>query len=104
MSHFKKKPILSEIDNVRIRRWDDHNCFIEREETYFSARDKREITGYKFKGYYGTLFDALRAIHTKGLLIEEESNQSIKSVLKQIKLSEKKIIDEIRRIESNAKN
>lgn len=104
MSRSKKKPVLVEIDNVRVLKWDNENYLIERKETYFSAKDKGEITEYRFKGYYGTLFKALRAIHTKGLLIDENSKQSINSLLKQIKFSEQNIINEIRRIDSNVEN
>lgn len=101
MSELTNKPILLEIDNVRIRRWDDKKCFIERGETYFSPKDKSEITNYKFKGYSGTVFEALRSIHTKGLLVSENGKQSIESLLEQIELSEKNIINEIRRIGLN---
>ena len=93
------KPIILEIDNVRIGRWDDNNLFVEREETTRSYdREKKvwmENTGYKFKGYYSTLAQALSAIHTKGLLINESSISNLTDVLNQIKESENKIVSAV---------
>lgn len=96
------KPIILEIDNVRIGRWDDNNLFVEREETTRSYdREKKvwmENTGYKFKGYYSTLAQALSAIHAKGLLINENSISDLTDVLKQVMDSEKRVVDAISRL------
>lgn len=92
------KPIILEIDNVRIGKFDERNYFVEREETYFSPKDNSDVTQYKFKGYYGTLFGALRSVHTKGLLINEESVQGLTQLLEQVEASERNIIKEIRGI------
>lgn len=54
------KPIIMQIDNVRIGKWDDQNYFIERKETYWNPKDKKEITDYRFKGYYSTILKALQ--------------------------------------------
>lgn len=86
------KQTILQIDNVRIRKWDEQNVFIEREETYFSARDKKDITGYRFKGYYSDVFKALLAVNRKGLLIDKNSAQSINELLKQVQESERKIL------------
>lgn len=98
-----KKPIITEIDNVRIRRWDDSNVFIEREETYWNPKDKTDITGYRFKGYYSTVLSALESIHIKGLLIEENSVRELNDILKQVRISERKVIEAINRLDVNAK-
>ena len=93
------KPIILEVDNVRIGRWDDNNLFVEREETTRRYdREKEEWvenTGYKFKGYYSTLTQALSAIHAKGLLINENSISDLTDVLNQIKESENKIVSAV---------
>lgn len=97
-----EKPIILEIDNVRIRKWDDMNYFIEREETkeIFNPQTKQKgiKTDYQFKGYYPSILRALQAIHTKGLLIKENSVQDIKSLSNQIEISNREVIRAIEKV------
>src|SRR5690606_28595341 len=86
------KPIILEIDNVRIRKWDDQNYFIERKETYFNPKEKAETIGYKFKGYYPTVFKALKAISDKELLVNEKAISDLKSYLNEVTWSNMKVI------------
>lgn len=94
------KPIILEIDNVRIRRWDDQNLFVEREETYWNPKEKQQTTGYRFKGYYYTVSACLREIARKELLIDENNSHDLKSVLNQIEISNQKIVDAIERMDA----
>lgn len=91
-----EKQTILEIENVRVRKWDDQNYFIERKETYTNPKDKKEITGYRFKGFYSTLSECLKAIHVKGLLINENNCAELTDVLNQIKESERRIIEAVR--------
>jgi len=93
------KPIILEIDNVRIRKWDEQNYYIEREETYFNPKEKKDITDYRFKGYYSTVLGALESIHLKGLLIDNDSIGDLTDVLEQVMDSEKRVVDAISRLD-----
>lgn len=97
----EKKPIITEIDNVRIKRWDENNVIIEREETYWNPKEKAETTGYRFKGYYSTVLSALESVHTKGLLIDENSAGELNDLLKQVRISERKVVEAINRLDVN---
>ncbi|KPH76087.1 hypothetical protein [Oceanobacillus caeni] len=67
------KPTILEIDNVRVIKWDENNYVVQREETYFSPINQMDVTSYVFKGCYATLQACFKAIHVKGLLIDENS-------------------------------
>lgn len=84
MSEKKEKRILVQIGNVRIREENELNVVIEREETYFIPKDKQKVTGWKFRGYAGSILEALRLIHAKGLLINQNAVSDLKSHLEQI--------------------
>ncbi|GAQ18007.1 hypothetical protein OPHB3_1946 [Oceanobacillus picturae] len=88
----EKKPIIMEIDNVRIRKWDESNYFIERLETYWNPKEKKETTDYKFKGYYSTVSACLKAISSKGLLVEEKDVSDLESHLKEVEQSNAKLM------------
>src|SRR5690625_7129551 len=93
------KPIILEIDNVRIRKWDEQNYYVEREETYFNPKEKKYITDYRFKGYYSTVLGALESIHLKGLLIDNGGVGDLTDVLKQVMESEKREVDAMSRLD-----
>ena len=88
-----KKKILLEIDNVRIIRNDPLNLAVERLETNYSKRHKKEFTTYQFKGYYSTILGALKGILYNELLVDENSLTGLESYLKQVEDSNKKILD-----------
>ncbi len=85
------KPVIMEIDNVRIRKWDDSNYFIERLETYWNPKEKQEITDYKFKGFYSTLTACFKAMNAKCLLINEKAVSDLKSHLNEVERSNQKL-------------
>lgn len=93
---------IIQIDNVRIRQYDSTNYVVEREETTenFNPRlKKKEVkTSYRFKGYYGTLTGALKAISIKGLLVDESTASELDGHLKQVEESNQKVIDAIDRM------
>lgn len=89
------KPTILEIDNIRIRKWDDLNYFIEREETYWNPKEKKETTGYRFKGYYSSVLACLKEISIKGLLVDENSVKGLGTYLKEVERSNQLILDAI---------
>lgn len=93
MSEKKEKRILVQIGNVRIREENELNKVIEREETYYLPRDKKEVTGWRFRGYAGSVLEALRLIHAKGLLINENDVSDLKSHLEQVEKSNGLILE-----------
>ena len=89
------KPVLVEIDNVRVVRSDALNLAVERLETTKSYNKKKEKweenTSWQFKGYYSTIAGALKGIVNKELLINENSLTDLKSYLKEVEWANKKI-------------
>ncbi len=88
-----EEKVIIEIDNVRIRRNDNLNYVVERLETSYSTRHKKEFTSYQFKGYYGTVAGALKGISYQELLIDENSVTDLKSYLEQVMESNEKILN-----------
>lgn len=92
----KSKPVILEIDDVRIRRSDENNLQIERLETVRSYDKKSETwvenKYYRFKGYYATLRACLKAIYEKELLVDEDNIADLTDVLRKIEESEDRII------------
>lgn len=99
--------IITQIDNVRIIRRDDLNFVVEREETTenFNPKLRKKVknTSYRFKGYYGTIAGALKAIHRNGLLIDENSCSELEDALEQIKMSERKVVEAVERLREGGK-
>lgn len=86
------KEILLEIENIRIVRNDPLNLTLERLETTYSARYKKEFNSYQFKGYFSNILSALRAIQSKELLIDENNVMDLEGYLKQVQESNDKIL------------
>lgn len=59
------KKTLLKIENVRVIEHDDMNLAVERYETYYNPKAKKEVSGWRFKGYTASILKALQLIHTK---------------------------------------
>lgn len=86
------KPILLEIDNVRIVRNDPMNLIVERLETNYNKIQKKDITKHQLKGYYSTIQGALRGILHNELLVDENDVKDLKRHLEQVKQVDEKIL------------
>ncbi len=82
-----KKEIVHQIENVRILKNDELNYAIEREETYYNAKDKKDVTRWRFKGWSGSFLGSLRLIHNKELLIDEKAISDLRRHLEQVEKS-----------------
>lgn len=95
----ENKPVLIEIDNVRVVRWDNDNLAILRYEQRYNRKEKKYISGWQFKGYYSTLRNSLRAIVAKELLTDKNNSMALNDHLKQVEriynLIDKKIEEEV---------
>lgn len=95
-----EKPVIKQIGDIRIVRDNAQNVAIERFETRKGFQRKGEIQSWSFVGFYSDVFAALRAIHMKGLLINENSISDIKNLVKQLEESEKRVLQAIREVSS----
>lgn len=86
------KPILMTLDNVRIIDTDDLNVTVERLETYYSPRDKKDITSWRFKGHYGSVLKALRGIVRNEWHIDRNGLNELESYVERIEKSNAKIL------------
>lgn len=85
MEEENKKPVLIQIDNVRIVRYNDMNVVLERLELLPAKTvmgvDYPEHEDWIFKGYYGTKYGALQGILGHNLLDKEERVLQLEEVL-----------------------
>lgn len=86
------KQVLMEIDNVRIVKVDDRNVMIERRERSINPKTKEEKYVWRFKGFYGTVMKALRAIVTNGLLVDEREASDMRYFYKKVEESNQKVL------------
>ncbi len=96
--HTNKEKVILQIEDVRVTRSDPHNLKLERLETKYNPKTKKETNSFQFKGYYSTILGALKAIQYKELLIDENNVNDLEGILKGIERSNEKIskkIDEV---------
>lgn len=89
----KIKKTLLKIENVRVIEHDDMNLAIERYETYYNPKAKKEVSGWRFKGYTQTLLGSIQAIHNKELLIDRKAVSSLETYLKEVKRTTKTLAE-----------
>lgn len=94
----KERPVIIQVDNVRIVRWNDMNVCIEREESYYNPLDKAYKKGWRVKGYYSDVNKALAAVNSKGLLVDLNGKESINDWIKAMSDGTDKIVNEVRHI------
>lgn len=85
MTEENKKPVLIEIDNVRIVRYNDMNVVLEKlellpEKTVMGVTYP-EHEDWIFKGYYGDKYGALAGILNHNLLDKEDKVLQIEDIL-----------------------
>lgn len=97
MSDDNKKIILT-ISNVRIKEYDRLNLAIERLEAVYNPITKETNDKWRFKGYSSTVLKALLFIQDKELLINQNADSDLKSYLKQVQDSNKKILNALEEI------
>ena len=95
----EKKTII-EIENVRIKEYNEMNVMIERKETYFNPLEKKEVSGWKFRGYSTDILAALKSIHNKGLLINTNAITDLENHLKEVDKANKVILDALERMKN----
>ena len=94
------KKILVDLGNVRIKEYNSMNVVVERLEEVFIPQTEQKEKRWRFNGYSDDILDALEYINRKGLLIDEMQIRGLKDHLKQVHESNKKILNEIRRVKT----
>lgn len=92
----KKKRILFEEGNIRIKEYDAMNVIIERLETYYSPKEEKEISAWRFKGYSPNVLGALRLIHIKRWMDDINAHSSVKSLLESMLESDRRVVQAIK--------
>jgi len=77
------KPILLEIGHLRIVQFDDMNVEIQAYESKYNPFEKKNVSNWRFKGYSSSVFGALRQIHNKDMLIDNNAIKDITTALKE---------------------
>lgn len=90
-----KKPVILTIDNVRIIRDNPLNVAVERLEDVYFAREGTTTKKWRFKGFANSILSALHFIQHKELLIDYNAVTDLKSYLKLVEESNKKLIDKL---------
>lgn len=90
-----KKPVIITIDNVRVRRWDRQNVFIEKYENVYNPKEKEHEMKWRFIGYESTIKGALESISRKGLLVDEKAVSDLKTYAKEVDRSNDRILEEV---------
>lgn len=85
MTEENKKPVLVEIDNVRIVRYNDMNVVLERlellpEKTVMGVTYP-EHEDWIFKGYYSNKYSAMKGILNQNLLDKEDRILKLEDIL-----------------------
>ncbi|GGJ48895.1 hypothetical protein [Virgibacillus salexigens] len=89
----KVKKTILEIENVRVIEHDDLNLAVERYETYYNPKTKKEKSGWRFKGYAASILGAIQLIHNKELLIDQEAVTDLSSHLNEVKRTTKTLAE-----------
>lgn len=102
----KKKsvnPVLVELagGDVLVRYLDERNVFVERKETKMNHKTKTQVTNYRLKGYYASVYQALEAIFERGWLNDDKEKTTIGELIEQINYSRNEIISAIERVEDS---
>jgi len=82
-----KNDILMTINDVRIVEYDSLNVFVERYESYYLPTKKTYASDWRFKGYFATMYKALKGISTNEWLIDKNDVSDLESYLKQVQES-----------------
>lgn len=98
----KEKRILIDLGTVRVKESDKLNVEIECLETNYNPREKKRTSNWKFRGFSGSILDALKTIVTKELLIDQNSVDGLKTYLKAIEESNEKVLQAIQGMELTA--
>lgn len=77
------KPILLEIGHLRIIQYDDKNVEIQAYESKYNPFEKKDAFNWRFKGYSATVFEALRLIQNKCMLVDYDAIRDIKTAMKE---------------------
>lgn len=86
-----RKDIILELGRVRIIRKDVNNLEVQREETYTTVKDKQKVKDYRFKGYYGDVFKALKGIAQNNLITSKRDKTSLTEHLDEVKKTKEEI-------------
>lgn len=87
-----KKEVILQIDNVRIKRWDDSNVTVEREETHYYPKEECYVKSWKFHGYARNVISGIKLIQRKDLLVEDKSISNLENYLSLVEQANKKLL------------
>ncbi|MBP1971608.1 hypothetical protein J2Z83_003759 [Virgibacillus natechei] len=87
------KQTLLTIDNVRIKEYDSMNVIVERFEETYNPFEKENISKWQLKGYFPTVFDALKGISRNEWLIDYKAVHDLKSYLYEVRGSNNKLLE-----------
>lgn len=93
----KEIQVFLQIDNVRVVGFDDKNVTVERIELTKRPGEEEKYR-WRFKGYYPSVFKALKAIMTKEWLIDKNTVSDLETHLKQVIDSNNKILTKLEEI------
>lgn len=96
MVQLSSKPVILEIDSVRVIRFNNINLAVERLEDVYIRIKKVTEKRWVFHGYSDTILSALRLISRKELLIDETSISGINDYVKRIEESNARLLEEMR--------
>lgn len=87
-----EKAVLVTIGDVRIKEYDKLNVTVERYEEIFVPIENKNSFKWKFKGYFKTIYDALKFISRNELLIDKTALNDLKSYLEQVEKSNEELL------------
>lgn len=93
----KEKRILIDLGTVRICEYDKLNVQIEALEEVFNPTTKQKEKKWRFNTFSDTIFNALKTIIRKELLIDKNAVNSLESYLKQVKEATTKVLEVIQK-------
>jgi len=100
----KKGDVLLSVSNdVRVVYYDELNVVVERLETYYSPKEKKDVEGWKFKGYKDTILKALKFISDKELLVEVNDAQRLDEYIHEVETSNTVLLKAIEDTENKVK-
>lgn len=91
-----EKPVLITVGNVRIVDYNDMNVMVERYEDVFIPKDKQTVKRWRFKGFKSTIFEGLKFIQSKELLIDKSAVSYLETYLKQVQESNALLLEVMR--------
>lgn len=86
------KQVLLTIDNVRVVQADDRNVMVERLEPVTKRDTKETVNEWTFKGYFGSLAQALRGIDKAEWLVNKAAIRDLRTAVAEIEAGRQKLL------------